>query len=299
MKRFLAICLFALTLFLFSCENTGVLSVGDDTDFEESIFVYETDGGIEGESTFDDLSQFLTPAPDDDGAHQKLVAHAGGAVYGFRLTNSLEALDNAYENGFRLIELDFERTSDGKYVLLHDWEPMAGRMLFEKRVFTLDEYLSADSFMGLTLMDLDMLLSWLSEHKDAYIITDAKCGNRPFLADLRQMSGELFHRFIPQAYSYEEYSMAKELGYGRIVLTLYQMGTGNEDELFSFAEREKPFAITVPMTFLSEKMISGLAGRGVYTYAHSVNDLSFYENWREYGLYGIYTDYFYPAKFPY
>ena len=299
MKRFLAIGVLALALFLFSCENTGVFSAGNDTDFEESIFVYEPDGNTTGESSVEDLSQFLTPAPDGDEAHQKLVAHAGGAIYGFRLTNSLEALNTAYENGFRLIELDFEVTSDGKYVLLHDWDSMAGRMLFEKRVFALDEYLSADSFMGLTLMDLDMLLSWMSEHTDAYIITDAKCGNQPFLEDLHLAAGELFDRFIPQAYSFEEYSEAKELGYSRVILTLYQMGTDNEAELFSFAERETPFAITLPMTEISEEMISGLASRGVYTYAHSVNDLSFYENWRAYGLYGIYTDYFCPAKFPY
>ena len=63
------------------------------------------------------------PAMAEDGEHPRLIAHAGGAVYGYRLTNSLEALDRAWEAGFRFIELDFQRTSDGEIVLIHDWAP--------------------------------------------------------------------------------------------------------------------------------------------------------------------------------
>jgi hypothetical protein len=50
----------------------------------------------------------------ENGGLPTLVAHAGGAVYGYRLTNSLEALDTAYNGGHRFVELDFEITSDGE-----------------------------------------------------------------------------------------------------------------------------------------------------------------------------------------
>ena len=230
---------------------------------------------------------------------ESLVAHAGGDVWGYRLTNSLEALDEAYDNGFTVIELDFERTSDGKYVLLHDWDSMAERMLLSAGVLTHGEFMSADAFASLTLMDLEMLLAWLAEHKECRIITDAKCGNDPFLADLCSAAGEMRDRFIPQAYSYEDYAYAKDAGFGDVILTLYRMGDVSADELTAFAEENKPWAVTIPKANLSEELLGRLSSVGIRTYAHTVNDLSFYEQWKACGLYGIYTDYFCPVGWQY
>ncbi len=230
---------------------------------------------------------------------ETLIAHAGGDKWGYRLTNSLEALDEAYDNGFTVIELDFERTSDGKYVLLHDWDSMAERMLFGSGVLTYEEFMAADTFASLTLMDLEMLLEWLAEHEECRIVTDAKCGNDPFLADLFTAAGDLRERFIPQAYSYDDYAFAKDIGFDDVILTLYRMGEVSADELTSFAEENKPWAVTIPKANLTEEMLAGLKAIGIRTYAHTVNDLSFYEKWRECGLCGIYTDYFCPAGWQY
>lgn len=228
-----------------------------------------------------------------------LVAHAGGAIYGYRLSNSLEAVNNAYANGFRHIELDFECTTDGEYVLIHDWDSMAKRMLFDARQYTQQEFLDTESFMNLTLMDLNMLLAWLDTHKDCYIITDAKCGNSPFLQDLFNRAGDLATQFIPQAYSYDEYILAKEIGFEAVILTLYRMPAPDHTELTEFARTQKPWAITVPSPYMDEALLSTLSQNGIYTYTHTVNDLSYFEQWRSCGLHGIYTDYFYPAKWPY
>ena len=268
----------------FSCTDDTTNKNKDDT---EAVSSYDT-------------SENAThhPAPITDGEHPALIAHAGGAVYGYRLTNSLEALDASYGNGFRFFELDFEVTSDGKYVLLHDWESMAGRMLFSEGKMALDEFKSAEKFASLTLLDLEGLFQWLRGHEDCYIVTDGKCGNEPFLAELYESAGELSGRFIPQAYSYGEYEMAKNIGFEQVILTLYGMND-SEEGLFSFAEDQKPWAITIPASVLTQTLVSGLAKLGVYTYAHTVNDLSLFEEWHKYGLYGIYTDYFCPVKWVY
>ncbi len=272
-------------MFLFSCQNDTIEENKNGTD---AVSSFETHGG----------EIVKHPSPPFDGEHPSLVAHAGGAVYGYRLTNSLEALESSYENGFRVFELDFEVTVDGKYVLLHDWESMADRMLFRRGAMTLDEFMNAKKFASLTLLDLDGLLAWLSEHEDCYVVTDGKCGNEPFLAELYEISAELSDRFIPQAYSYDEYKMAKKIGFERVILTLYGMND-TEAGLFAFAESEKPWAITIPKDVLTKTLVLHLAELGIYTYAHAVNDLSFFEEWREYGLYGIYTDYFCPIKWVY
>ena len=49
------------------------------------------------------------------------VAHAGGEIGGERYTNSLEAVQNAIERGYRFIELDLLQTTDGFLVAAHDW----------------------------------------------------------------------------------------------------------------------------------------------------------------------------------
>ena len=50
------------------------------------------------------------------------VIHAGGVVGGDVGTNSLESLNNSFYNGYRYIELDFNFTTDGHLVCVHDWQ---------------------------------------------------------------------------------------------------------------------------------------------------------------------------------
>ena len=241
------------------------------------------------------------PLPDVSDAWNKsdypaLVAHAGGSIYGYRLTNSLEAINNAYSNGFRLIELDFQITSDEKYVLLHDWESMAYRMLFEEGQRTHSEFLASPVFANLTLLDLDKLVLWLDGHPDCRIITDAKCENLPFLTCLSTLINK--DQFIPQAYSYEEYKSARALGFNDVILTLYAMNSPVR-EIVSFIREQKPFAVTIPETVLSEELLTQVSNVGVVVYTHTVNDLSTFEKWRKSGLHGIYTDHFIPNKWVY
>ena len=59
-----------------------------------------------------------------------MILHAGGVTpEGVTGSNSLEALEHSYENGFRLLELDFSWTCDGELVCVHDWNAFYGRIL--------------------------------------------------------------------------------------------------------------------------------------------------------------------------
>lgn len=228
----------------------------------------------------------------------QLIAHAGGAIYGYRLTNSLEALNSAYENGFRYIELDMELTSDGQVVLIHDWESIANRMLFSPGIRSLEEFLASETLADLTVLDLDMLLVWLEEHPDCTIITDVKNEDQlTVLNAIKDSAGDL-NRFIPQAYSFEEYDTVKALGFDRVILTLYRMTTDPET-IAAFAREKEPWAITMPEASISEDLLSAISGSGTAVYAHTINTLDFFEQWTDCGLTGIYTDYFIPAKWPY
>lgn len=50
-----------------------------------------------------------------------MIAHAGGGINSQNYSNSLEALEYNYQQGFRYFEIDFSWTSDAQLVCLHDW----------------------------------------------------------------------------------------------------------------------------------------------------------------------------------
>lgn len=239
------------------------------------------------------------PAMAADGVHPQLIAHAGGAAYGYRLTSSKEALDQAYAGGFRFIELDFSLTTDYGIVLLHDWDTCAKRLLGSSGQRTLEQFQADQKMAGLTLMDLDGLLEWMRAHPDVIIITDTKDEqNYAFLELLYGRAGDLAYRFLPQAYNIEEYYKIRQLGYEDIILTLYKIPTDVET-LVPFAAQEKPWAVTIPLERFYDELLIPLAATGVPIYAHSVNSVDFVDAWSGKGLTGIYTDYFTPNRWLY
>ncbi len=225
-----------------------------------------------------------------DAKPPELIAHSGGQIYGYRLTNSKEAIDLAYKNDFRYIELDFELTSDGEYVLLHDWESMSMRMIGKSGAITKDEFLSSEVFRDLTLLDLDGLLKWLKKHKDCHIITDVKCDNYAFIDKIASLD-EFKDNFIVQTYSYEEYDYAKSKGIKNVILTLYRM-LADEAEVIKFAKEKKPWGITFAEFYATETLLGALKENGIPTYLHTVNDYYIYLKYKKLGLHGIYTNYF-------
>lgn len=224
-----------------------------------------------------------------------LIAHAGGAIYGFRLTNSLEALEQAYACGYRVLEADLSLTSDGEIVLIHDWEEMALRLLGSSGRRSLEEFMASEVFQELTLLSLDDLLRWLESHPDCRIVTDVKeTDNVAVLQQLKEQAGEQAAAFIPQIYLPGEYDAVRELGFEDIIFTFYRMGEINHMFLFLFLQNRSFWALTMPFEGLDAQLLQNLSAAGYTIYAHTVNTLSDYETWQSQGLYGIYTDYFQP-----
>jgi glycerophosphoryl diester phosphodiesterase len=244
-----------------------------------------------------------TPAPytamSGDGEHPQLVAHAGGAVYGYRYTNSLEALNAAYAVGFRYVELDFELTSDGEIVLIHDWEAMSLRLLGKTGPLSLREFRGRKALAGLTLLDLKGLLDWLEAHPDCAVITDVKSEENPaVLASIREAAGDLAGRFIPQAYAPAEAAALLDDGWERVILTLYRTELTPE-ELADFLAETPLWAVTVPQERMSPALADAVGESGTALYCHTVNALDFFDEWKDRGLTGIYTDYFQPLRWIY
>ncbi|WP_025640575.1 glycerophosphodiester phosphodiesterase family protein [Schnuerera ultunensis] len=225
-----------------------------------------------------------------------LVAHAGGAIYGFKLTNSLEALEESHKNGFKLIEMDFEWTSDGKIVAIHDWGPMVKRLFMtEERVLSLEEFKNSEVFMDLTLLEFDEVVDWFVSKEDMYLVTDTKGDNKRLLTYIFENHKKAQNRIIPQVYSFEEYELAKNMGFNNIILTLYKADYTDED-IVEFARENEIFAITMPLDRGSSTLPMRLKEIGVFTYVHTINELYVFEELYEKGVGGIYTDFFHANK---
>lgn len=222
------------------------------------------------------------------------IMHAGGSVKGIEMTNSIDAIESNYLSGKRMFEIDFSKTSDGKYVGLHDWD---GHIL---RFFEIEQgwkfaQLNHSHFMGLKSLnnirffDLDILLDFLKEKKDIIIISDIKKDNIEFLKTLKESFKEFDRYFIPQVYNQEEYFVAKELGFSRIIYTLY-LSKDDALQVKEFAQKHRPFAITMPFERLKYKDWKDILELETDVFVHTVNSYEDALSYIEMGVDGIYTD---------
>lgn len=109
------------------------------------------------------------------GGAQDYVAHGGGAIDGYTVTNSLEAVENALSKGVKYIELDLQQTSDGKLVATHDWSTFrmqTGADLVGDIPMSFDEFRRALIYERFTPLTADMIDSLFAVHKDAFLVAD-------------------------------------------------------------------------------------------------------------------------------
>lgn len=229
------------------------------------------------------------------------VAHAGGQYQGVTYTNSYEALDFNYENGFTYFELDFSFTQDGKLVCIHDWnfgaKKIFGFSLNERPTLEQYQYLirNVSKYEGCTLQGL---AEWLIHHPDAIIITDVKDyeNNVAALNQIADLIPDYSERIIPQIYDPQNYDNVKTIGFKSIIWTLYRYNGSDEDVLRSIDEFQQPFAVTVSTIRINDHLLSELKYSGTAVYLHTVNDYETVQNYldADFQNFEIYTDYLSP-----
>ena len=229
-----------------------------------------------------------------------MILHAGGVTpEGVTGSNSLEALEHSYENGFRLLELDFSWTCDGELVCVHDWNAFYGRIL-DTDSPTLAQFEAVrDSTYGFTSLTLDHLIAWLREHPGVSIVTDIKEDCAAGAALIAQRCPDLRSRFIIQIYHPEEYDQVADLGFEHIILTVYQMSWSEKQDtaaLVRFAAEHPLEGITFPAELADTPgYVEALLEAQVPLFVHTVNDPADQAALVRQGISGIYTDLGAPA----
>ena len=222
------------------------------------------------------------------------VIHAAGAIGEDVGTNSLEGVKSCFFNGYRYIELDFSFTTDNHLVAIHDWETDYFLDGSFSGAVSLEEFKTKKILGKYTPVTLDILESWIAGKPETYIITDIKERNVEGLKYIKDNYPVLADRIIPQIYNETEYEPAREMGYGKIVYTLYALSYDektNVKRISAFVKEKGIDALVFSTELATKEYVSSLKSSGANLLCHTVNDKEEQAKYKEMGV-GVYSDFY-------
>ncbi len=230
-------------------------------------------------------------------AQEKYIIHAGGWIVDssgnkYSYTNSKDALENCYQKGNKVSEIDFRISSDDFLVCTHEWNMMyKDGVAAENAKMTKDVFLQHKTWGGFTSMYLGDLTDFLLKHPDFYFVTDIKDDNVTACKLLATFCPTLLDHFIIQIYHPNEYDSVRELGFRNIIFTLYAAKTEERevDTLVEFAKTHELIGFTYWGSW-SETYLDQFLQIGVPSYVHTINDKDERTAFLQAGVSAIYTD---------
>lgn len=217
------------------------------------------------------------------------VALGGGEVKGIQNSNSLDAIEESYENGFKCMELNFQWTSDDKLVLLQDWGKSVKKLFsMEPKKYSLEEFKEFKMVNGLKQMTMEDLAEWMREHMDAYVITTIKEDNVKALKYIRDNFPDIQDRIIPQIRYTGEYYPVLAQKYRNIIFNL-SLGKYTDKEVLDFINIYDHFGVAMPIDKAKSDFPKKLKEEGVHPYVYVVGTEKVREKLKDNEVFGIYT----------
>ncbi len=234
----------------------------------------------------------------------RYITHAGGYIETedgntVFYTNSKESLLNSYEKGCRLMEFDFNFTSDGVIVCAHpgteEYAGMWSYGVMESEKPTYEEFSNWKLYGSLTPMTLDDIANFMREHKDMWLVTDVK-KNKKVKAVCKYINEnypDLKDRIIVQIYADKEYNKIKKLGFKYIIFSLYKYRIDTFD--YSIVEKTAKTKDLVGIAYSTERasmeeFYENMVSYNVPMYVHTVNDKDSMKKYLDMGFEGMFTD---------
>lgn len=218
---------------------------------------------------------------------RRFIAHAGGAIDGTTYTDSREALLQAIENGFRLIELDFIMTADRRLVAAHDWKNWRKESGSTLEHPTLEEFLAVPVFGKWTPMSFADVVAVFREHPELILVTD-KTKHFHYLANEFPFPD----RLLVEVFSEADLRRAKAAGIRYpMPSTLWER---KDFESLIKVHGLKFLALHTRSVEREAAKIRRARELGACTFAFSTNEEAFVAKNLTRDLFGVYTDYFVP-----
>lgn len=230
--------------------------------------------------------------------YERLIAHGAGTVEGFPTSSSVEAMELAIKNGYKWIELDLEFTSDGKIIMLHDWDRTVTTYLGRKfdKPLSLREFNNQLIYGRFESLTFDKLAKILDENPQVQIITDTKEENVKLLTIIAESYPAYVERIMPQIYDYSQFEPVAALGYEDIIFTLYMQDTVDYSKLLNFVRDKGIYAVTVDKNYWVKGLPEKLSRDGVTVYTHPVDTVEEAQQQLAKGAYGVYSSDLIPAE---
>ncbi|MDR1147517.1 MAG: hypothetical protein LBK66_02685 [Spirochaetaceae bacterium] len=243
-----------------------------------------------------------------EGIDTLLVAHAGGALYGtggeiIPYTNSLEAIEQNYQRGHRVFEIDFLLTKDGKLAAVHDWK--LGKEMTQAVWIgaPINEKWKSEKIYGkYTTLDIDDIITLMEKYRDIFIVTDTKETQKnivtnQFMAIYKaagQTNIEILDRFIPQIYYPQMLKIIYDIyPFKNVIYTLYQSLQSDEEVVEFVKNHNSIYAVTMWPYRATENFVNELTKLDKRVYVHTVNAFEEAYQIMKSGVSGLYTDYLY------
>ncbi len=198
-----------------------------------------------------------------------LIAHAGGGINGLKYTNSLEAMEQSIEHGFKMIELDLLISSDGRIVAVHDWKSFH-EMTNSNNTGSISykEFESKIIYDKYKTLNISTAIDILDEN-DVVLVTDK-------IKNIALLSKYIIDKdkSIIEVFSTDKYNEAIELGFNNVALNIDL----NTPFILEWIDLNKIKAVTYRGDNLGSlgseyKKAIELSNMGVSSMIYSTNDL--------------------------
>ncbi|MGL4335443.1 MAG: phosphatidylinositol-specific phospholipase C/glycerophosphodiester phosphodiesterase family protein [Turicibacter sp.] len=277
------------------------------TDYSNKLCGYERD-----------IEHLSTPITKEELVY---VAHALGGIDGYPYTNSLEAFESNYEEGYKLFEVDLLFTSDDELVARHEWSKSDYERFEQLELIDLseiepnerEEYVpTLEQFKNMpvngtyTPMTFDDIIGLLQKYPDIAFVTDTKWSDsesveKSFTAiveKVKDVDEKLLDRILPQLYSLEMYDEVNSIHpFNNYIYTMYQETHRSNYEIIEFINENENIAfVTMPQFFGSLwgaprfDLLNQLQYLKKPMFFHTINDDITLEELLYYGASGVYTD---------
>ena len=228
------------------------------------------------------------------------IIHAGGFLKTqegkiVTYTNSLDAINNLYEKGYRFCEIDLQETSDGIIICGHGDE---GGLVYGTGLphnATGKEFMNSRIHGEFTPMTLPDLAGFMETHPELFVITDVKTDNIKVCGRIAEEYPDLQNRFIVQIHLPEEYESITSLGFSYIMYPIFKTPDNQRDilSLAVFARQHDLVAMIVANGYYSPDLKLNLAAEiiGIPIILHTLNDeweINYYLD--HYLALAVYTD---------
>ncbi|WP_026509393.1 glycerophosphodiester phosphodiesterase family protein [Butyrivibrio sp. LC3010] len=232
-------------------------------------------------------------------AQNKYIIHACGMISDsdgiqYDYTNSKEALENSYNKGNRIIEIDFHYTNDNVLVCGHAWGDLYldGKQMTPGEAPSFSDFLKCKVQDKFTVMTFDDVAAFMTQHEDMIVVTDTKETDIETYKMIASKYPNLINRFVIQIYHANEYDDINKVGFPYIIYTLYETEDQERTKSELLKASKKPL---IGFTFHTEladtpEFMDIIKETDTPLFVHTVNEDANIEKYLKNGISAIYTD---------